>query len=219
MLILKKTWNSKKKILLAFLLNLCFSAIELIGGFVTGSISILSDSVHDFGDALSIGLSYFFEKKSKNNSNQLYTYGYAKYSILGSVITTLVLLCGSAAIIIEAIQRLIAPIAIQYDGMIILAIIGVSVNIIATVLTKGGNSSNQKAVNLHMMEDVFGWLAVLIGAILMLVSLYLCFYVTTSELWIVEEDSKTVIYVYARRGSVLLEQTIKSKIKLQEEKK
>lgn len=60
---------------------------------------------------------------------------------------------------------------------------------------------------------------VLIGAILMLVSLYLCFYVTTSELWIVEEDGKTVIYVYARRGSVLLEQTMKSKIKLQEEKK
>ncbi|MBQ2933003.1 MAG: cation transporter [Clostridia bacterium] len=159
--------KSEKKILIAFMLNLCFSVFEFIGGIFTGSVAIMSDAVHDIGDAASIGLSFFLEKKSNRQPDSRYTYGYARYSVLGGVITTFVLLFGSAAIIINAVHRIIEPITINYNGMILFGIVGVAVNFLAAHFTHGGDSVNQKAVNLHMLEDVLGWLVVLIGAIIM----------------------------------------------------
>lgn len=156
-----------KNILVAFLLNLAFSLFELMGGFLTGSIAILSDSVHDFGDALSIGISYFLEKKSLKKPDEHHTYGYTRYSVIGSVITTVILLVGSSFVIYEAIQRFIHPVTIHYDGMILIALFGVVINTIASYVTKEGDSLNQKAVNLHMLEDVLGWVVVLIGSIVM----------------------------------------------------
>ena len=159
--------KTEKNILVAFLLNISFSIIEFFGGLITGSIAILSDSVHDLGDALSIGISYFLEKKSKKERNKTYTYGYIKYSVMGSIITTTILLVGSVFVIYESIKRLINPVNINYDGMLILSIFGVIVNFLAAYFTKEGDSLNQKAVNLHMFEDVLGWIVVLIGSILM----------------------------------------------------
>ena len=71
--------KTEKNILLAFILNLSFSIFEFIGGILTGSVAILSDSVHDLGDATSIGASFFLEKKSKREPDEKYTYGYARY--------------------------------------------------------------------------------------------------------------------------------------------
>ena len=71
--------KSDKNILIAFILNLSFSILELLGGFFTGSIAIMSDSVHDLGDAISIGISYFLEKMSKKKPDKNHTYGYLKY--------------------------------------------------------------------------------------------------------------------------------------------
>ncbi len=159
--------KTEKNILIAFVLNLFFSIFELIGGFITNSISIISDAIHDFGDALSIGISFILEKISKRKPNEKYTYGYARYSILGAFITTSVLTVGSVLVIIAGINRIINPIEINYNGMIIFAILGVTINLLAVYFTKGGNSLNQKAVNLHMLEDVLGWIVVLIGSILM----------------------------------------------------
>ncbi len=159
--------KSEKNILIAFILNLCFSVFEFLGGIFTGSVAIMSDAVHDIGDAASIGFSYFLEKKSARQPDSTYTYGYARYSVLGGVITTFILLFGSSAVIINAIQRIINPTKINYDGMIIFGIIGVIVNYLAAHFTHGGESINQKAVNLHMLEDVLGWVVVLIGAIVM----------------------------------------------------
>ena len=159
--------KSDKKIFVAFLLNLSFSIIEFVGGIITGSIAILSDSVHDFGDSLSIGISYFLEKISKRQPDKLYTYGYARYSVLGSVITTVILLFGSLAVIFGAIPRIINPVPVNYDGMIIFAVFGVVVNFSAAYFTHGKGSLNQKAVNLHMLEDVLGWVVVLIGSVIM----------------------------------------------------
>lgn len=158
--------KTDKNILIAFILNICFSIIELIGGFITGSIAILSDSLHDFGDALSIGISYFLEKKSKKKADDKYTYGYIKYSVMGSVITTTILIVGSIFVIFESIKRVINPTGINYNGMIIIAVFGVIINTVAALKTKEGDSLNQKAVNLHMLEDVLGWLIVLIGGFL-----------------------------------------------------
>lgn len=159
--------KSEKNILIAFILNLSFSIFEFIGGIFTGSVAILSDSVHDIGDAASIGFSYFLERKAKKQPDRTYTYGYARYSVLGGVITTFILLFGSAAVIVNAVKRIINPVEINYGGMIIFGIIGVAVNFLAAYFTHGGESINQKAVNLHMLEDVLGWAVVLVGAVIM----------------------------------------------------
>lgn len=159
--------KTEKNILIAFILNLAFSIFELIGGALTNSVAIISDAIHDIGDAISIGISYFLERKSKKQPDEKYTFGYARYSVIGSVITTLILLFGSAMVIYNAANRIFNPVEINYNGMIIFAVIGTVVNFGAAYFTKDGDSLNQKAVNLHMLEDVLGWLVVLIGAIVM----------------------------------------------------
>lgn len=159
--------KTEKNIFIAFVLNLAFSIFEFIGGIFTGSVAIISDAIHDIGDATSIGVAFFLEKKSKKQPDEKYTYGYARYSVIGSVLTTLILLFGSAMVIYNAVLRIINPSGINYNGMIIFAIVGVCVNFGAAILTRDGDSLNQKAVNLHMLEDVLGWVIVLIGAIAM----------------------------------------------------
>lgn len=159
--------KTDRNILIAFILNLSFSIYEFIGGALTGSVAIVSDAVHDVGDAMSIGISYFLERKSKKQPNEKYSYGYQRFSVLGSLITTVVLLVGSIFVIYSAIKRIIDPVEIHYDGMIILAVIGVVVNFLAAWFTREGDSLNQKSVNLHMLEDVLGWVVVLTGAIVM----------------------------------------------------
>ena len=156
----------EKNIFIAFILNLFFSIFEFIGGLFTNSVAIISDAIHDFGDALSIGISGFLEHKSKKGPNDTYTFGYVRYSVLGALITSLILFVGSVFVIYNAIMRIINPIEINYEGMIYIALIGFLVNLLAAYFTKGGNSLNQKAINLHMLEDVLGWLIVLIGSIL-----------------------------------------------------
>lgn len=159
--------KTDKNILIAFLLNLFFSIFEFFGGLLTNSISIISDSVHDFADSISIAISYILEKISKRKPNDKYTYGYLRYSVLGAVITTTILFTGSIIVILNAIKRVINPVDVNYSGMIIFALVGVVVNLIAAKVTHHGHSLNQKSVNLHMLEDVFGWIIVLIGSIIM----------------------------------------------------
>lgn len=159
--------KTEKNIMIAFILNISFSIFEFLGGIFTNSVAILSDSIHDLGDALSIGISYFLERKSKKKPDNKYTYGYARYSVLGGVITTTILLVGSILVITNAMKRLFNPVQVNYTGMILFAIVGVVLNFIAAYVTKEGNSINQKSVNLHMLEDVLGWVVVLVGAIVM----------------------------------------------------
>ena len=159
--------KTEKSILIAFVLNLVFSVFEFLGGIFTGSVAIVSDAIHDIGDAASIGASFFLEKKSKRQPDKTYTYGYARYSVLGSLLTTLILLVGSLLVIYHAVLRIIDPVEIRYDAMIVFAIFGVAVNLAAALFTRHGHSLNQKAVNLHMLEDILGWIVVLIGAIVM----------------------------------------------------
>lgn len=159
--------KTEKNILIAFLLNLMFSVFEFVGGVVTGSVAIMSDAIHDMGDATGIGISYFLEKKSKQQPDDTYTYGYVRYSLVGGLLNTAILLFGSVVVIVHAVLRLIAPVSIDYNGMLLFAVVGVLVNFVAAFVTRKGESLNQRAVNLHMIEDVLGWLVVLIGAIVM----------------------------------------------------
>lgn len=162
--------RSKRSILTAFALNMAFAVFEFVGGLVTGSVAILSDALHDLGDAASIGISCLLEKKSRRGPDEAYTYGYARYSVLGGLITSLVLLLGSCAVIANAVARLRSPTEINYDGMILFAAFGVCVNFLSVLLTRGGKSLSERAVNLHMLEDVLGWGVVLIGALVMRVT-------------------------------------------------
>lgn len=157
--------KTEKNILMAFILNLAFSVFELLGSIITGSIAIASDALHDVGDAMSIGIAYFLEKKSKKQPDGVYTYGYSRYSVIGGALTTLILIFGSAAVIVTSVYRIIEPRQVNGTGMIIFAVIGAFVNLCAAFFTRGGASLNQRAVNLHMLEDVLGWLVVLVGAI------------------------------------------------------
>ena len=158
--------KSEKNIFIAFLLNLLFAIIELVGGFVTNSISIISDSVHDFGDALSIGMAYFLEKKSNKKPDKNYTYGYLRYSMLSALLTSTILIVGAVFVIAGTIPRLINPVEVNHDGMLILAIIGVVINLIAAAKTSHSHNLNEKAINLHLIEDVLGWVAVLAGSVI-----------------------------------------------------
>lgn len=159
--------KTQRNILIAFILNLAFAVFEFVGGAITGSVAIVSDAVHDLGDAASIGIAYFLERKSSRQPDKTHTYGYLRYSVAGSVITTLILLFGSVMVIYNAVERIINPVAINYNGMIIFAVVGVCVNLCAAWFTRKGDSMNQRAVNLHMLEDVLGWLVVLVGAVVM----------------------------------------------------
>ena len=159
--------KSSKNIFIAFMLNLIFSVIELVGGIFTNSISIISDSVHDFGDAISIAIAWILEKKSEKKPDEKYTYGYARYSVLGALITSTILLVGTIFMIYNAIFRIINPVKMNYDGMLILGMIGLVVNGLGVIVTSHGSKINEKAVRLHMLEDVLGWIAVLVTSIIM----------------------------------------------------
>lgn len=159
--------ESTRNILLTFVVNIVFSVFELIGGVFTRSNAIISDALHDFGDALSVGLIYFLDRKSKKKANNKYTFGYLRYSMIGSFIATLVLLVSSFFVIVHSAGKIINPVEINYDGMIIFAVIGIIVNAIVAYITRKGHSFNEKVINLHMLEDVLGWIIVLIGSVIM----------------------------------------------------
>ena len=136
--------KTERNIFVAFILNIAFSFFEFLGGIFTNSVAIISDAIHDMGDALSIGISFFLEKKSKKGPDDKYTYGYIRYSVIGSIITTVILLVGSILVIYNAIIRLFNPVTVNYNGMIIFAVVGVIINFIAAYFTRESGSLIKK---------------------------------------------------------------------------
>ena len=159
--------NSEKNIGYAFFLNFGFTIIEIIGGFLTNSVAILTDAVHDFGDSISLGLAWYLQKVSKKGSDHKYSYGYKRFSLLGAIINSVILLVGSVFILSETIPRILEPQTPDVKGMFILAILGIIVNGAAVIRLRTGNTINEKVVSLHLWEDVLGWVAILIGSVMM----------------------------------------------------
>lgn len=159
--------NKNSNIKLAFFLNFGFTIIEIVGGIMINSIAIISDAVHDLGDSLSLGLAWFLGYYSEKKGDDNYTYGYRRYSLLAALINTTVLIIGSFIIFFNAIPRLFNPEATSATGMMGFAILGIVVNGIAVLKTKGGHTMNEKVVSWHLLEDVLGWVAVLIAGIVM----------------------------------------------------
>jgi cobalt-zinc-cadmium efflux system protein len=153
---------------IAFFLNLGFAVVELIGGLLTNSMAILTDALHDLGDALGLGLSWYLEKVSGRRRDQTFTYGYARFSVLAALINAVILIVGATLLIAETIPRLITPQPSNAQGMLALAVLGLAVNGFAAWRLLKGATLNERAVALHLLEDVLGWLAIVIGAVVML---------------------------------------------------
>lgn len=160
--------RSQSNITVAFLLNLSFTIIEFIGGTLTNSLAIVSDAMHDLGDTISLGFSWYMEKISHKHRDEHFSYGYKRFSLLAALVNSLVLLAGSLIILFEAVPRLLAPQAVHVRGMFALAVLGIVVNGIAVLRLRRGKTMNEKVVSWHMLEDVFGWIAVLIISVVML---------------------------------------------------
>ncbi len=159
--------SSLKNIKLAFLLNTVFSIIEFVGGLLTNSVAILSDALHDLGDSVSLGLAWLLQRKSNQKSDEFYSYGYKRFSLLGAIFISFTLIISSIFIIKESIIRISNPVSPDASGMFILAILGVLANGFAAYKLNSGKSFSERAVSIHLLEDVFGWLAVLIASIVM----------------------------------------------------
>lgn len=159
---------SGKNIKVAFFLNFGFTILEIIGGFYVNSVSILSDALHDLGDSLSLGISWYLHNRSKKEADNKFTFGYSRFSILGALINSVILMGGSVYVIIEAVKRLIHPEQSDAKGMLIFAILGIAVNGYAAFKLSHGTSLNERVVSWHLIEDVLGWAAVLVVSIVMM---------------------------------------------------
>lgn len=160
--------TTSKNFKTVFLLNFGFTLFEIVGGILTNSIAIISDALHDFGDSISIGLAWYLEKYSHKESDNKYTYGYGRFSLLGALINAMVLIIGSTFVLANAIPRIIESQATNAEGMIIFAIVGVIVNGAAVFKLKNEESMNARVMMLHLLEDVLGWIAILAVAIALL---------------------------------------------------
>ena len=151
----------------AFLLNFAFTLVEIGGGLWTNSVAILTDALHDGGDCASLGIAWYLQNLAQKQPNARFTYGYGRFSTLGAVITSAVLIAGLAFMLWHAAGRLANPQEVHAPGMIVLAVLGVLANGAAVLKTRHGTSLNERMVSWHLLEDVLGWAAVLVGAIAM----------------------------------------------------
>ena len=159
--------SSKYAVWLAFFLNLSFSIVEFIAGGIFVSSAVLADSVHDLGDALAIGLSAFLETISNREEDSRYTLGYKRFSLLGALVTAVILMTGSGMVILENVSKLFHPQPVNDEGLLWLGIIAISVNLLASLVIRKGQTKNESILSLHFLEDTLGWLAVILMAIVL----------------------------------------------------
>lgn len=157
--------NREHRILYAVLLNVTLTVLELIGGFWTNSLAILSDSIHDFGDSVALSSSWILERKAKKIPDKVRTYGYQRLSLFSALFSALVLVAGSLIIFFQALPRFLNPQLVNAPGMFGLGLIGILLNGIGVIVLRKGQSLNEKVLSWHLLEDVLGWVIILIGSI------------------------------------------------------
>lgn len=156
-------------ILAAFFINLAFTAIALIGGWLTNSMAIISDSIHDLGCTLSIGLAWGFEHIAKHKPTHRFTFGYRRFALLGAFVNACILLSGATVVLHESIERLSSPVTVDANGMMWFALLAIAFKGVAAWRTWRGSSVNQRMVSLHLLGDCLGWVAVLVASLVMMV--------------------------------------------------
>ena len=159
--------KAKYTVWLAFFLNLSYAIVEFIAGGIFGSSAVLADSVHDLGDAIAIGISAFLETISNREEDRRYTLGYKRFSLLGALVTSVILITGSILVILENITKIFNPQPVNDEGILWLGIIAVSTNVLASLVVRKGKTKNESILSLHFLEDTLGWLAVILMAIIL----------------------------------------------------
>ena len=152
---------------LAFWLNTLFALVEVAGGIATNSFAVLSDALHDAGDSVALGVAWYFQRVSARKRDDTFSFGYKRFSVLGALINSLILLSGSCIILVVAIPRIIHPQPVHANGMIFLALLGLIVNGYGMLKVRKGNTQNEKVISLHLLEDVLGWIAVLVVSVVL----------------------------------------------------
>ena len=156
--------KAKYTVWVAFFLNLSYAIVEFIAGGIFGSSAVLADSVHDLGDAIAIGISAFLETISNREEDRQYTLGYKRFSLLGALVTAVILITGSILVILENITKLFNPQPVNDEGILWLGIIAVSINLLASLVVRKGKTKNESVLSLHFLEDTLGWLTVILMA-------------------------------------------------------
>ena len=159
--------KTKHAVWLAFFLNLSYAIVEFIAGGLFGSSAVLADSVHDLGDAIAIGVSAFLETISNREEDSHYTLGYKRFSLLGAMVTAVILMTGSVLVILENITKLFHPQPVNDEGILWLGIIAVSINVLASLVVRKRKTKNESILSLHFLEDTLGWVAVILMAIVL----------------------------------------------------
>ena len=159
--------KAKYTVWVAFFLNLSYAIVEFIAGGIFGSSAVLADSVHDLGDAIAIGISAFLETISNREEDRRYTLGYKRFSLLGALVTSVILITGSILVILENITKIFNPQPVNDEGILWLGIIAVSTNVLASLVVRKGKTKNESILSLHFLEDTLGWLAVILMAIVL----------------------------------------------------
>ncbi len=159
--------SSERRIGFAFFLNLAFTLIEAAGGVWTNSMAVLSDALHDLGDCVALALGWHFQRLSRKSGDEVYTFGYRRFSLLSALVMSLLLIGGGGIVLYKSIPRLFAPQATNADGMLILAGVGIVANGLAALRMHGGRSLSERLVTWHLLEDVLSWAAVLVAAFVM----------------------------------------------------
>jgi len=156
----------EKRVRLAALLNIAFTIIEIIGGFWTNSLAILSDALHDFGDSVALLLSWLFERGARKSPDITRTFGYQRLSLFSAIFSASILIAGSIIIFFQAIPRLLNPELVNASGMVSIALLGILFNGIGFLQLKKGESLNEEVLSWHLLEDVLGWIGILIGGLI-----------------------------------------------------
>ena len=170
----------------AFWLNLAFAVLEIGGGLWTNSMAVLSDALHDVGDSVALGLTWHFARVSERKGDETFTFGYRRFSLLGALVMSFILFAGGLVVLSRAVERLLTPVASNAAGMIYLAVAGIAINGIAALRTHGGRGLSERVVTWHFVEDVLGWLAVLVAGIVM----------SFADVWILDPVLSILITLY-----------------------
>lgn len=152
---------------IAFFLNLLLSLFEIVGGLWIGSFAILAGAIHDFGDALSLGLAWYLESLASRKKNANFNFGYRRFSLLSALVTGVLILSGSLLICFHSLKDFASPHAPDPKLMFFFAALGITVNAFSAWRMSRGQSKNEKILTWHLVQDFLSWFAVLMTAILM----------------------------------------------------
>ena len=159
--------TSEKNLFITMALNFFITIAEIIGGFISGSLSLISDALHNFSDGIAIIITYIAMRLSKRPKTSKYTFGLKRAEILAAIINASTLIIISFFLIKEAIDRFYNPSPITGSLMLIVASLGLLANVAGTLLLKKGSEGNLniRAAYFHLLSDAVSSLAVIIGAL------------------------------------------------------